>query len=174
MREFLVLCCSPHSGITRGTILPAQTGSGSSSSSDASAPQCTAAVRQPAAAAVQPITTGDHLASATGAANHSAAAAAADLAAAAAASKPFAAAGGLLCIGLGRAQMGRVEIFREQHGVAVKLEQRVYDVPSPSIEGGASNLLHTYMANYTGFLVVIALPCKKGGGKRGKCLAPRT
>jgi hypothetical protein len=48
---------------------------------------------------------------------------------------PVTAAGGLLCIGLGRTKMGRVEMFRVQHGVAVQMEQRVYEVPSPTMDG---------------------------------------
>lgn len=35
-----------------------------------------------------------------------------------------------LCAGIGKACVGRVEMFRLQHGVAVELTQRVYDVPS--------------------------------------------
>jgi hypothetical protein len=35
-----------------------------------------------------------------------------------------------LHLGIGRAQMGRVEMFRVQSGVAVTMEQRVYEVPS--------------------------------------------
>lgn len=35
-----------------------------------------------------------------------------------------------LCAGIGQACMGRVEMFRLQHGVAVQLTQRLYDVPS--------------------------------------------
>jgi hypothetical protein len=31
--------------------------------------------------------------------------------------------------------MGRVEMFRVQHGVAVEMEQRVYAVPSPTLDG---------------------------------------
>jgi hypothetical protein len=41
----------------------------------------------------------------------------------------------LLCIGLGCAKMGRAEMFRVQHGVAVEMEQRVYEVPSPTLDG---------------------------------------
>lgn len=35
-----------------------------------------------------------------------------------------------LCAGIGQACVGRVEMFRLQHGVAVQLTQRLYDVPS--------------------------------------------
>lgn len=35
-----------------------------------------------------------------------------------------------LCAGIGRACVGRAEMFRLQHGVAVELTRRVYDVPS--------------------------------------------
>lgn len=35
-----------------------------------------------------------------------------------------------LCAGIGQACIGRAEMFRLQHGVAVELTQRVYDVPS--------------------------------------------
>jgi hypothetical protein len=35
-----------------------------------------------------------------------------------------------LCAGVGRACVGRADMFRLQHGVAVELTQRVYDVPS--------------------------------------------
>lgn len=35
-----------------------------------------------------------------------------------------------LCAGIGRACVGRAEMFRLQHGVAVELTQRLYDVPS--------------------------------------------
>lgn len=40
-----------------------------------------------------------------------------------------------LCAGIGKACVGRAEMFRLQHGVAVQLTQRVYDVPS--LNGGS-------------------------------------
>jgi hypothetical protein len=44
-----------------------------------------------------------------------------------------------LCLGVGEAQLSRVEMFRQQSGVAVQLKQRVFDVPPLN---GEREILH--------------------------------
>ncbi|WIA12192.1 hypothetical protein OEZ85_012263 [Tetradesmus obliquus] len=153
---------SPHSGITRGTVLlAAAAAAAAANGSNFSHPSAAAGI----AAAAAPLAEAQH-------ATAAAAAAGTDDPAdsTAAAGVPVAAAGSLICIGLGRAKMGRVEMFRVQHGVAVEMEQRVYEVPSPTLDGPLKGLV--MLQNLPSILAAQVLNPQPGSRVLDMCAAP--
>lgn len=155
---FLSPGCSSNSGITRGTVLAAKEHTSSNSTqhlpaadNKASAAQRgyenMTAVRQPVRAvdaaarnsnaqpAARTVPFAKEMTQQTFASETSLQSNGATAAAAAGTAGPTTSSCARLCVGIGRASMSRTEMFRASHGVAVEMMQRVYDVPSPSIDG---------------------------------------
>ncbi|WIA32337.1 hypothetical protein OEZ86_003175 [Tetradesmus obliquus] len=66
--------------------------------------------------------------------------------------------------------MGRVEMFRVQHGVAVEMEQRVYEVPSPTLDGPLKGLV--MLQNLPSILAAQVLNPQTGSRVLDMCAAP--